>query len=128
MPPRILVVDDEPSVADLIEAVLAGEGYTVAIARDGAQGLMLARDWNPDLILMDIMLPAVDGSTAIRRLKADPETAEIPIVAMSAGRTIRSQSEALANADAALAKPFDIDALLAQVAFHLSRRPPEEQV
>lgn len=127
MPPRILVVDDEPSVADLIEAVLAGEGYTVAIARDGAQGLMLARDWNPDLILMDIMLPAVDGSTAIRRLKADPETAEIPIVAMSAGRTIRSQSEALANADAALAKPFDIDALLAQVAFHLSRRPPEEQ-
>jgi DNA-binding response OmpR family regulator len=99
----------------------------VAIARDGAQGLMLARDWSPDLILMDIMLPAVDGSTAIRRLKADPETAEIPIVAMSAGRTIRSQSEALAHADAALAKPFDIDALLAQVAFHLSRRPPEEQ-
>ncbi|MGD9713501.1 MAG: response regulator transcription factor, partial [Thermomicrobiales bacterium] len=58
MPPRILVVDDEPSVADLIEAVLSGEGYTVAIARDGAQGLMLARDWSPDLILMDIMLPA----------------------------------------------------------------------
>lgn len=126
MPPRILVVDDEPSVADLIEAVLVGEGYTVAIARDGAQGLMLARDWNPDLILMDIMLPAVDGSTAIRRLKADAETSEIPIVAMSAGRTIRSQSEALAHADAALAKPFDIDALLAQVAFHLSRRRPEQ--
>jgi len=126
MPPRILVVDDEPSVADLIEAVLVGEGYTVAIARDGAQGLMLARDWNPDLILMDIMLPAVDGSTAIRRLKGDAETSGIPIVAMSAGRTIRSQSEALAQADAALAKPFDIDALLAQVAFHLSRRRPEQ--
>jgi DNA-binding response OmpR family regulator len=127
MPPRILVVEDEPSVADLIEAVLAGEGYTVAIARDGAQGLMLARDWSPDLILMDIMLPAVDGSTAIRRLKADTETSDIPIVAMSAGRTIRSQSEALAYADAALAKPFDIDALLAQVAFHLSRRRPEHE-
>ncbi len=124
--PRILVVEDEPSVADLIDAVLAGEGYTVAIARDGAQGLMLARDWCPDLILMDIMLPAVDGSTAIRRLKADPETASIPIVAMSAGRTIKSQSDALALADAALAKPFDIDALLAQVAFHLSRRRSEQ--
>lgn len=122
LPQRILVVEDEPSVADLIEAVLAGEGYTVAIARDGAQGLMLARDWNPDLILMDIMLPAVDGTTAIRRLKSDPETADVPIVAMSAGRTLRSQSEELADADAALAKPFDIDALLAQVAFHLSRR------
>jgi CheY-like chemotaxis protein len=122
VPTRILIVDDEPAVADLIEAVLRQEGYTVAIARDGAQGLMLARDWNPDLILMDVMLPGVDGGTAIRRLKGDPETAEIPIVAMSAGRNIRRQSEDLSEADAALSKPFDIDALLAQVAFHLSRR------
>ncbi len=122
MPSRILIVDDEPAVADLIEAVLVGEGYVVAIARDGVQGLVLARDWRPDLILMDVMLPGVDGGTAIRRLKGDPETAEIPIVAMSAGRTIRRQSDELADADAALAKPFDIDALLAQVEFHLSRR------
>jgi CheY-like chemotaxis protein len=122
VPSRILIVDDEPAVADLIEAVLAGEGYTVAIARDGAQGLLLARDWRPDLILMDVMLPGVDGGTAIRRLKSDPETADIPIVAMSAGRTIRRQSDELSEADAALAKPFDIDALLAQVEFHLSRR------
>jgi DNA-binding response OmpR family regulator len=125
VPSRILIVDDEPSVADLIEAVLVGEGYTVAIARDGAQGLLLARDWNPDLILMDVMLPGVDGGTAIRRLKSDPATAEIPIVAMSAGRTIRRQSDELSEADAALAKPFDIDALLAQVEFHLSRRRTE---
>jgi DNA-binding response OmpR family regulator len=86
------------------------------------QGLVLARDWRPDLILMDVMLPGVDGGTAIKRLKNDPETSGIPIVAMSAGRTIRRQSEELANADAALSKPFDIDALLAQVEFHLSRR------
>jgi CheY-like chemotaxis protein len=125
VPSRILIVDDEPAVADLIEAVLAGEGYTVAIARDGVQGLVLARDWRPDLILMDVMLPGVEGGAAIRRLKADPETSKIPIVAMSAGRTIRRQSEELANADAALSKPFDIDALLAQVEFHLSRRRTE---
>jgi CheY-like chemotaxis protein len=126
MASRILIVEDEPSVADLIEAVLSGEGYTVATARDGAQGLMLARNWNPDLILMDIMLPSVDGTTAIRRLKNDPETSDIPIVAMSAGRNIRTQSAELADADAALAKPFDIDALLAQVAFHLSRRRADD--
>ena len=125
MPPRILVVDDEQAVADLIEVVLVGEGYTVAIARDGAQGLLLARDWNPDLILMDVMLPGVDGGTAIRRLKSDPETTGIPIVAMSAGRTIRTQSEELNEADAVLSKPFDIDALLAQVNFLLSRRRTE---
>lgn len=122
MAPRILIVDDEPAVADLIEAVLREEGYTVAIARDGAQGLVLARDWAPDLILMDVLLPGVDGGTAIRVLKAEPATAGIPIIAMSAGRTIREHSGELDDADGALAKPFDIDALLAQVAFHLSRR------
>jgi len=127
VPPRILIVDDEPAVADLIEAVLLGEGYTVAIARDGAQALMLARDWCPDLILMDVRLPGVDGGTAIRRLKSDPVTANIPIVAMSAARNIREQSDDLTNADAALSKPFDIDALLAQVSFHLSRRRTDDE-
>jgi CheY-like chemotaxis protein len=126
VPRRILIVDDEPAVADLIEAVLVGEGYTVAIARDGAQGLLFAKEWSPDLILMDVMLPGVDGGTAIRRLKSDPATSDIPIVAMSAGRNIRQQSDELTDADAALAKPFDIDALLAQVAFHLSRRRPDD--
>ena len=122
---RVLIVDDEAAVADLIEAVLVGEGYTVAIARDGVQGLLLARDWRPDLILMDVMLPGVDGTTAIRRLKADDETSHVPIVAMSAGRTIRRQSNELTDADAALAKPFDIEALLAQIEFLLSRRRVE---
>ncbi len=122
---RILIVDDEAAVADLIEAVLVGEGYTVAIARDGIQGILLARDWKPDLVLMDIMLPGVDGTTAIRRLKADPATADLPIVAMSAGRTIRRQSSELTDADAALSKPFDIEALLAQIEFLLSRRRNE---
>ena len=122
MPTRILVVDDEPAVADLIEAVLKEEGYTVAIARDGVQGLLLAREWEPDLILMDVMLPGVDGGTAIRRLKSEPATADIPIVAMSAGRNIRAHTGELDGADRALAKPLDIDALLAQVAFHLARR------
>ena len=126
MPPRILVVDDEPDVADLIEAVLKDEGYTVAIARDGAKGLMLAREWGPDLILMDVLLPGVDGATVIRRLKSEPETAAIPIVAMSAGRTIRTHTGELDVADGALAKPFDIEALLAQVAFHLARRRPPD--
>ena len=122
MAQRILIVEDQADVAELIEVVLKGEGYTVAVAPDGAQGLMLARDWNPDLILMDVMLPGVDGGTAIRRLKAAPETAAIPIVAMSAGRVIRQHTGELDDADGALAKPFDIDALLAQVAFQLARR------
>lgn len=97
-----------------------GEGHTVAVARDGAQGLMMARDWKPDLILMDIMLPGVDGGTLIARLRREAETAELPIIAMSASRTLRERTAEL-EADALLSKPFDVDALLVQVQFLLSR-------
>lgn len=117
---RILIVEDQADVAQLIDVVLKGEGYTVAIARDGAQGLMLARDWKPDLILMDIMLPGVDGGTLIARLRQEEETAELPIIAMSASRTLRDRTGEL-EADALLSKPFDVDALLVQVQFLLTR-------
>lgn len=126
MPPRILIVDDEPAVANIIEAVLREEGYTVAIARDGAQEIMLARDWSPDLILMDVMLPSVDGRTAIKLLKSEPATSDTPIIAMSAGRTLREHSGELDDADGVLSKPFDVEYLLAQIAFHLARRRTAE--
>jgi DNA-binding response OmpR family regulator len=124
VPHRILIVEDQTDVAQLIEVVLKGEGYSVAIARDGAQGLMLARDWKPDLILMDIMLPGVDGGMLIARLRREPETAELPIIAMSASRTLRDRTAEL-QADALLSKPFDVDALLVQVQFLLSRERGE---
>lgn len=120
MSSRILVVEDQEDVAQLIDVVLKGEGYTVAIARDGAQGLMLSRDWKPDLILMDIMLPGVDGGTLISRLRREAETKDVPIIAMSASRTLRDRTPEL-EADALLSKPFDVDALLVQVNFLLAR-------
>ena len=97
-----------------------GNPSHVAIAPDGAQGLMLSRDWKPDLILMDIMLPGVDGGTLISRLRQEPETAGLPIIAMSASRTLRDRTDEL-QADALLSKPFDVDALLVQVQFLLAR-------
>lgn len=120
MAQRILIVEDQADVAELIEVVLKGEGYTVAVAPDGAQGLMLARDWNPDLILMDVMLPGVDGGALIARLRDEAGTSDIPIVAMSASSTLRERTEEL-DADALLSKPFDVDALLVQVQFLLAR-------
>lgn len=120
MASRILIVEDQDDVAQLIDVVLKAEGHTVAIASDGAQGLMFARDWKPDLILMDIMLPGVDGGTLISRLRQEEETAELPIIAMSASQTLRDRTSEL-QADALLSKPFDVDALLVQVHFLLSR-------
>jgi len=127
VPSRILVVEDQEDVAQLIDVVLKGEGYTVAIARDGAQGLMMSRDWDPDLILMDIMLPGVDGGTLISRLRREKETADLPIIAMSASRTLRDRTPEL-EADALLSKPFDVDALLVQVQFLLSRGRDNDDV
>lgn len=124
MTARILVVEDQEDVAQLIEVVLETEGYTVAIAKTGPDGLRLSREWNPDLILMDIMLPGVDGGTLISRLRREPETANLPIVAMSASRTLRDRSNEL-EADALLPKPFNIDALLVQVQFLLDKDKPE---
>ena len=126
MDQRILIVEDQADVAELIEVVLKGEGYTVAVAPDGAQGLMLARDWNPDLILMDVMLPGVDGGALIARLRDEAGTSDIPIVAMSASSTLRERTEEL-EADALLSKPFDVDALLVQVQFLLARGRGESE-
>lgn len=123
---RILVVEDQEDVAQLIDVVLEGEGYTVAIARNGPDGLMLSREWDPDLILMDIMLPGVDGGTLISRLRRAPETAHLPIIAMSASRTLRDRSNEL-EADALLPKPFNIDALLLQVQFLLDKEKPADE-
>lgn len=129
MPPRILVVEDDANVADLIRAVLIEEGYLVAVARDGADGLQKAQDWHPDLILLDLRLPKLDGSELLKSLRELPGTAETPVVAMSASENIRQHTGELRAADAALSKPFDVDALLTQVAFHLARRPlPDDEL
>jgi len=108
----------------MIRSVLLSEGYTVAVARDGADGLLLGREWNPDLILLDLHLPKVQGDTLLRLFRDDAATENTPVVAMSASANIRQHTERLRAADAALSKPFDIDTLLAQVAFHLARRVP----
>ncbi len=127
---RILVVEDQRDLALGLRANLEVEGYDVDVAETGEDALRIAGERRPDVVILDVMLPGVDGGTAIRLLKAEPGTADIPIVAMSAGRNLRKHTGELDDADGALAKPFDIDALLAQVAFHLARRradePPDE--
>ena len=114
---RVLIVDDEAEIRDVLSLLLAGEDIEVVAAADGREGLRLARECRPDLILMDIHMPTLDGVTAIALLKRDPRTAHIPVIAMSAGRNLRRQVAGL-SADGLLAKPFDLDELLAHVGLY----------
>lgn len=117
---RILIVEDDPAIQELLGEILQDEGYDTVVAADGRTGVELARNERPDLILMDIMLPVMDGVSAIQTLKSDPDTRPIPIIAMSAGSTLVRCAERL-PADGVLGKPFNLDVLLASVTMQLSQ-------
>ncbi|HUZ02224.1 MAG TPA: response regulator [Thermomicrobiaceae bacterium] len=111
---RVLIVDDDPSIRALLDELLRDEGHVTVLAGDGKRAVERARETHPDVILMDLMLPVLDGASAIRVLKSDPFTRDIPIIAMSAGANLRLHAEHL-PADGVLGKPFDLDTVLAHV-------------
>lgn len=106
MPKRILVVEDDPDNRRIVAKVLSVEGYHVIEATDGIEALARARAEHPDLILMDLALPNVDGWEATRRLKSDPETRSIPVVALTAVAMRGDEEQArAAGCDDYLPKP-----------------------
>ncbi|WP_242335366.1 MULTISPECIES: response regulator [Anaeromyxobacter] len=112
--PLVLVVDDDPDILDAICDILEGEGYRVARARHGVEALERVEAEKPAIILLDLMMPVMDGLAFAQALRERPGRAEIPIVVISADGN--PQRAASVGAAGYLAKPFDIDALLAQVA------------
>lgn len=119
---RILVVEDDPVIQSLIVEFLGDEGFELLAASDGQSGVDMARQMRPDLILMDLMLPILDGMAATRALKSDARTRDIPVIAVSAGTNLRIHAEQL-PADGVVGKPFDLDTLLAAVTVHLQGAP-----
>ena len=120
---RILVVEDDPDVATVVEEILTAEGYEV-VHTGAARALRLARELRPDVILLDYAMPDMDGAELSRRLRADPTTAAIPIILMSAHpRAARPRIPV----DAELPKPFDLEALSTVVARWTDTRSPHEQ-
>ena len=118
----ILCIDDDSDVRNLLKKILAGAGYTVTTAGDGRQGLIEARKRRPDLILLDVMLPAIDGFSVCSQLQADQETTYIPIIFLTAldGEEDRANAFAFGAADY-IAKPIQKEGLLAKVEEQLKR-------
>ena len=113
---KILLVEDNELNRDMLSRRLSRRGYEVEVAVDGAQGIEMARSVTPDLILMDVGLPGIDGLEATRRLKAEPVTRAIPIVALTANAMAGDQEEALAaGCDEYDTKPVDISRLVGKI-------------
>ena len=122
MPGRVLVVDDDPVIQKLLKVNFEMEGYDVIVASDGLEGLQRARRDRPDVVVLDIMMPKMDGLEVVRALKADPDTASIPVLLLSA----KAQSADLragddAGADDYVTKPFDPLDLLERVGGLINR-------
>jgi two-component system response regulator MprA len=114
---HVLVADDQEDVRSLLSLLLELEGHDVATAVDGGDAVLKATERRPDAIILDVMMPRVDGLTALRQLRGAPLTAKVPVLLLS-GKTSASDFDAGmdAGADGYLTKPFDPDDLVAAVA------------
>ena len=122
---KILVVDDEQDLLDLISYNLQRNGYDVVSAKSGNDALELAAREEPDLILLDLMLPGVDGTEVARRLKTDSRTAHVPLIMLTAkGEETDVVVGLTLGADDYITKPFSMKILLARIAVVLRRAEP----
>jgi len=120
--PKILLVEDNEMNYDMLSRRLARKGYEVVIATDGEQGIEMSLTAKPDLVLMDMSLPKVDGWEAARRIRATPETASLRIIALTAHAMAADREKALAaGCDDFDTKPIDIERLLGKIGALLAR-------
>jgi CheY-like chemotaxis protein len=120
---RLLIVDDEVAIVEALLDVLVSEGYDVCTAYNGAEGLKRMTEVRPDLVLLDMMMPVMDGRELLHRMRQDGALKSIPVIVMSAGRISEEERR---NSSRFLAKPFELDVLLATIAEEIEKatHPP----
>jgi len=110
---RVLVVEDAPFLRYAFGRLLRLQGYEVMEANDGAEALESVDNFHPQLVLTDVMMPVMDGIELIRRLKTDPKTADVPVFAITADSSVKTEKRAKeAGADVFITKPVDFSGLL----------------
>jgi two-component system phosphate regulon response regulator PhoB len=120
---RLLVIEDEPDVREVVSHNLTASGYEVSVAADGTEGLKMARELRPDLVLLDMMLPDISGTEVCRTLKGDPDLRTIPVMVVSAlGEEIDRVVALELGADDYVTKPFSVRELVLRVRALLRRR------
>ena len=116
MTKKLLIVDDEPNIAISLEFLMRREGFDVALAKDGEEGLAKIREIKPDLVLLDVMMPKMDGFQVCRAVREDAELAGICIVMLTAkGREAEVEKGLSLGANAYIPKPFSTSALVSKV-------------
>jgi DNA-binding response OmpR family regulator len=126
---NILVIEDDEIVARTIVRSLRGEQYRITVANSGVEGIKIARRLNPDLVLLDVIMPGMDGYTVCREMRADPLTSEVPILFLTAKVKDEDRITGFtAGADDYLCKPFNIDELILRVRAILRRTKIQTRV
>jgi CheY-like chemotaxis protein len=113
--PVILVIDDEPGITELLSDILEYQGHPVIVAHDARSALDIIRLQRPDAILVDLMMPSVDGLSLAVALRHDPIAARIPLIAMSASDSALKLASRIGDFDAYIGKPFENDLLVSTV-------------
>jgi DNA-binding response OmpR family regulator len=120
---RVLIIEDEPNIVLSLEFLLEREGYETATAADGERGLALVRELRPDMVLLDIMMPRLNGYQVCQAIKADPNLAQIPVVILSAkGQEVEKLKGLALGASAYITKPFGNQEVLEAVRAALESR------
>jgi CheY-like chemotaxis protein len=112
--PKVLVVDDDPDLLAICSLVLESEGYNIDVARNGCEAYDVLSNEGADVVLLDVMMPVLDGISVCKMVKRDPRMRDVPIIVMSASDRLREEAKECC-ADAVLPKPFDIDNLVSTV-------------
>ena len=120
MAKKVLIVDDEPNIVISIEFLMKQAGYNIEIARDGEEALEKAESYRPDLILLDVMMPKINGFEVCRRIRGNPDWKDMRIVMLTAkGREVEVTKGLALGADSYIIKPFSTKELMAEVKFIL---------